>query len=308
MKIAIQTAPQPLEQMQLLFRLATAVSHTQDPAEIYRAAVEGLTQLLGADRAAVRVFDSDGVLRFEEWKGLSERFRTEVEPHSAWPQGLADAEPIVAADVQEEGPVSRYRPNFEREGIRAVAFIPLLANGGVVGEFTLYYDQPHEFSSEEMQLTQMIGAHLAFTAERQNAAAALRATEERFRVMFLQASVGIAQIGPDGEYLAVNDRYCAILGYTQAELQEKSPVDIEHPEDREVGRTIRRRFIAEGAPFYTRETRFIRKDESIIWAKFTFRLPAARRDALSTSSACWRIRRRRFTQSAPWKKAGKLLP
>jgi PAS domain S-box-containing protein len=257
------------EQTQLLFRLATAVSHAQDPSEIYRAAVDGLARLLGANRAAVRVFDSDGVLRFKESSGLSAQFRADVEPYSAWPRGMADAEPILSSDVLlDEAPaVFPYRPNFEKEGIRSLVFVPLLGKGGVVGKFALYYDQPHEFSSEELQLAQMIAAHVAFAAERQHAATELRVSEERFRAIFSQASVGIAQIRPDGEYLLVNDRYCAIVGYTLTELRQTGALEIEHPEDRRAGEMLRKRLVAQGVPSYSRETRYIRKDGTIVWAK-----------------------------------------
>jgi len=46
---------------------------------------------------------------------------------------------------------------------------------------------------------------------------ALRASEERFRATFFQAAVGIARISVDGEWLLVNDSFCEVLGYTQAD-------------------------------------------------------------------------------------------
>jgi hypothetical protein len=48
-------------------------------AAIYRAAVQGMVDSLSADRAAVRIFDLDGVLRFTESVGLSDEHRAAVE-------------------------------------------------------------------------------------------------------------------------------------------------------------------------------------------------------------------------------------
>ncbi len=49
-------------------------------------------------------------------------------------------------------------------------------------------------------------------------AAALRASEERFRALFTLAPIGIVETRPDGTLIAVNPRACAMLGYQPDEL------------------------------------------------------------------------------------------
>ncbi|MGB7324679.1 MAG: CheR family methyltransferase, partial [Rubripirellula sp.] len=46
--------------------------------------------------------------------------------------------------------------------------------------------------------------------------------EARFRATFDNAAVGIAHVAPDGQWLRVNDRLCAILGYGREELLTKT--------------------------------------------------------------------------------------
>jgi PAS domain-containing protein len=70
-------------------------------------------------------------------------------------------------------------------------------------------------------------------SERRRAERSLRESEERFRAIFLQAVVGIAQTSLTGDWLLVNDRLCQMLGYTQAELRTKTFLDITHPDDRD---------------------------------------------------------------------------
>lgn len=52
-------------------------------------------------------------------------------------------------------------------------------------------------------------------AECKQASLVLLESEERFRVTFNQAAVGIAHMGIDGKWLLVNQKFCDIVGYTQ---------------------------------------------------------------------------------------------
>ena len=64
--------------------------------------------------------------------------------------------------------------------------------------------------------------HLDNCAEQQHLAEELLASEEQFRITFEQAPVGMAQVGLDGRWLLVNQKLCALLGYTQDELLERT--------------------------------------------------------------------------------------
>ncbi len=254
-------------QLDLLFELAGAVSRAREPREIYRAAVHGLVHALAADRAAVLIFDVDDVLRFKEWVGLSEEYRAAVEGHTPWKRGEPDVHPVALADAMQDACLSAYRQVHAQEGIRAIAFIPLLGNGGLIGKFVLYYNTPHEFQADELQVAQAIAAHVAFATERQSAEVALRQSEERFRATFFQAAVGIAQTSIQGEWVLLNDRFCEILGYTQAELLGKTFLDITHPGDREANILAQTQLISGEISSWSMEKRYIRSNGATVWAK-----------------------------------------
>ena len=96
----------------------------------------------------------------------------------------------------------------------------------------------------EIPVSQVIVAHtgpdgevdfyatIARDMTRERAAeAALRASEERFRIAFQQAPVGMALTDLDGRYVQVNDAYCRTVRRTREELIGATPMDITHPED-----------------------------------------------------------------------------
>src|SRR5437016_5720190 len=98
-KRAPQEQHSKVRQLELLLDLAAAISQAKESREIYLAAVRGLVHSLSADRAAVRIFDSNDVLRFEESVGLSEEYRAAVERRTPWRRGAVDVQPIVISDV-----------------------------------------------------------------------------------------------------------------------------------------------------------------------------------------------------------------
>ena len=55
-----------------IIRLAEANSSAESLADIYAAALEGITAVTGVERASILLFDPDGVMRFKAWTGLSE--------------------------------------------------------------------------------------------------------------------------------------------------------------------------------------------------------------------------------------------
>ena len=103
--------------------------------------------------------------------------------------------------------------------------------------------------------------------ERKRAEAKLRESEERFRVIFFQAAVGIAQTSLDGQWLLLNHRFCEILGYSRDELRGKTFIDITYPDDREAALTASRKLLAGEISSWSSEKRYIGKDGITVWAR-----------------------------------------
>ena len=94
----------------------------------------------------------------------------------------------------------------------------------------------------------------------------IKKSEERFRVTFEQAAVGIAHVSTKGKFLRLNQKFCDIVGYTQDELLGMSFQDITHPDHLDADLAYLRKVMKGGTENYTTEKKYIRKDGSIIWA------------------------------------------
>jgi PAS domain S-box-containing protein len=67
--------------------------------------------------------------------------------------------------------------------------------------------------------------------EHKIAESALRTSEEKFRITFEDASVGMSLTTLDGRFILVNNALCKMLGYTKEELINKQFIDFTHKDD-----------------------------------------------------------------------------
>ncbi len=164
-----------------------------------------------------------------------------------------------------------------RFGVRGVATIlvilaamavPFAASGGVTG---------FSYTSGVMDDVMIVQLLLAVTAvpglllatvisDRRQAEAALRAGEHRYRVLFEQAAVGVAQVdAATGRFVQVNQRYCDLVGYTHAEMLALNFQSITHPEDLTEDLGHMNALSVEKVRMFTMEKRYLRKDGTVVW-------------------------------------------
>lgn len=99
---------------------------------------------------------------------------------------------------------------------------------------------------------------------------ARRESEERFRALFNQATVGVAQVdSATGQFVRVNQRYGDILGYSPQELVGMTFQSLTHPDDLEADLAHVRRLQSGDIPEYRLEKRYIHKDGHEVWGDLT---------------------------------------
>ena len=96
--------------------------------------------------------------------------------------------------------------------------------------------------------------------ERKRAEAALRESEQRFRIIFDRAPLGIALLGLDYRLLKANKAYCDLLGYSEEELCQLRLGDFTHPDDLEENLRLQGELGSGRVSSFQMEKRFIRKD------------------------------------------------
>ncbi|MCL5735759.1 MAG: PAS domain S-box protein [Actinobacteria bacterium] len=101
--------------------------------------------------------------------------------------------------------------------------------------------------------------------EHKRAKEVLSESEERFRGVFEQNSVGIALLGTDLRITKANCALCQMLGYGESELVGKTISDITAEEDVKRSLESVHSLYESGQPVLNMEKRYLRKDGEVIW-------------------------------------------
>jgi diguanylate cyclase (GGDEF)-like protein/PAS domain S-box-containing protein len=100
----------------------------------------------------------------------------------------------------------------------------------------------------------------------------LREAEERFRLAFDNAPIGMALVSPDGRFLQVNASLCDLVGYPADELVMKSFQDITHPDDLDADLDSVGRMLAGAIRTYSTEKRYFHADGHVVWINLSVSL------------------------------------
>ena len=160
---------QGAEEQAALFDFTEKLQRSTASEEIYSAALDAITRALRCERASILLFDSDDVMRFVAWRGLSDRYRRAVEGHSPWDRTTQDPQPLCLDDIHHADLGEELTRTVDEEGIGALAFIPLLDNRRLLGKFMVYYSAPHRFSDAEIDIALTIARQVGFSIGRVNA-------------------------------------------------------------------------------------------------------------------------------------------
>ena len=101
--------------------------------------------------------------------------------------------------------------------------------------------------------------------ERKSAEDALRASEERFRGAFENASTGMALVDLDRRFLRVNHALCEMFGYSEEELLSRSTQQITHPDDLEAGEERTEWLLNGETGDHSLEKRYVHTDGHTVW-------------------------------------------
>jgi PAS domain S-box-containing protein len=185
---------------------------------------------------------------------------------------LSRNELVSIPDVRELPPEARATRALCRE-MHAHAFllVPILAkNGSLWGVLGIdHTDRPHRWSPEEERFIRVVSEIIVHSDTARRAEQALRESEIRFRTVFEHAAMSMVVGGPNGELLACNKIFEAMLGYSQDEMQGRHFQDFTHPEDRSRSLSVYGTAESGERDWYQIQKRYIRKDGQPVWANTT---------------------------------------
>lgn len=167
------------------------------------------------------------------------------------PTGMAirTGMPQFNNDIRDNPVMGPWRERALERGYLSSISLPLRDNSGVFGALTIYASEPNAFSPENVALLIELAADISYGAtalrtrrehsemertlqlvkERNQAEDALRASEERFRLLVDQAVDGIFLSDAAGHYLDANSAGCTMLGYTREEILSRTFLDVLAP-------------------------------------------------------------------------------
>ncbi len=151
-----------------------------------------------------------------------------------WHQDERNPQPIAIDDIETSELEPPLKATVKAEGIAALAFVPLVSSGKLIGKFMAYFNAPHVFSESDIELGLTISRQLVFALERQRAAEALRQSEERFRAIVETSPECVKLVSSEGTILHMNAAGLAMVGAPSLEaVVGQSAYELVVPEDRE---------------------------------------------------------------------------
>jgi PAS domain S-box-containing protein len=221
------TARKRTEQQQRALYQFAQLQHTAITRDkLYKGALDSIVSALSCHRASILLLDKNAVMRFVASRGLSERYRKAVEGHSPWKPDEKRPEPVSFNNLDIADVPKTLKSKIRSEGIRAAAFIPLVRDQKLIGKFMAYYNTPHVFTGEELELAVTIASQLTQAIEQKRDEEALRQKEAELEQIVTQTPFMLTRCTRDLRYRYVSRAYAEMFGRTPEEMAGKPIVEV----------------------------------------------------------------------------------
>jgi signal transduction histidine kinase/PAS domain-containing protein/ActR/RegA family two-component response regulator len=210
-----------------LAQLTDRIARATRFEELYDAALTALADAIDARRASLLLYDAAGVMRFVAWRDLSDAYRAVAEGHSPWERDEPRPQVLTVSDATLDPSLASLQSAFNREGIRALAFIPLIARTGLIGKFMVYWPEPHELTPVEREAVSGIADRVALGIERLRMEEAVRTSRDHLEAILRGIADGVTAQDETGAIIFANPAAARLSGFASVpEFLEAGPEEI----------------------------------------------------------------------------------
>ena len=240
------------EELAALQATVLEITTPQDLPDLLQSIVERAIHLLDADSGGMYLCDSDRrEVNCVVSHNTAQDYTGTVLKYGEGAAGTVaqSGQPLLIDDYSTwPGRAAVYA---KEQSFRAVCSVPMTWNNQVTGVIhVLRTSEDNTFTQADLALLTLFANHAAIAventrllqqsklelAERKQVEAALRESEERYRLLFENLPIGVYRSTPGGQILEANPAFAQMLGYSNVEeLLTVNVLDIfENPDDREL--------------------------------------------------------------------------
>jgi PAS domain S-box-containing protein len=154
-------------------------------------------------------------------------------------------------------------------GAGAIILAPIGYDGAIRGILGVRSTDVAAFDDNDVETLRVLARAASIALRNAELVEELRESEARFRGAFHSSSLGMALSTLDGDFVQVNDKLAAMLGYTINELSSLGVHGITHPDDIDVDLERLKHLRSGQIDSFRREKRYVRSDGSVVWAELT---------------------------------------
>jgi len=180
---------------------------------------------------------------------------------------ITRAEPLLVPDARLD-PRFADRPSTTGElgSIRTYAGAQLKTpDGHNLGSLCVFAEEVRDITRDQVQVLQLLADQAMALLEARHQAVLLAEAEQRFRLAFRNAPIGMALGGLDGRFLQVNPALCDLVGQDEAALLTMTFAELTHPDDLAVQEELEAEVATGERPSYRLEKRYLHRDGHEVW-------------------------------------------
>lgn len=252
--------------LRLQYDLSLALNSSSDLHQALKHVLKTVLQLEGIDCGGVYEADSvGGTLDLVAHRGLSSQFVAHVSHYDADSPNMQLAE----AGRARFGKFADISPTMDdilqQEGLRAIAFIPVLSQGHLIAALNLASHTRNEVPASTRYMLETLALQIGNALMRLRSDAALQENELKLRTIFDASGAGIIIVDTEGRIERANQRMAELFACPPETLIGTSYPAFVHPDERQEGTNNLRAMLENSLDTIYTERHYLRRDGSDFW-------------------------------------------